>query len=371
MKIGIDARVLGCKQIGGVATYTYNLIANLAKIDADNEYIIFHSLPEDLAFSKRNFRVKVIQVPPYEFFKEQLALTYEVTKERLDLFHSPFYLPPIVRLSKTILTIHDLNPDENPELYQDKKMVSYFRKWRRKVAQKTDRIITVSNYVKKRVEDSLLIPKVKIGAIHSAQDERFGRVANRDLTNKIKDDCHIKGDFLLYVGHIQPWKNLNRLIEAFALIKKRGIKEKLVLAGGKGWAIKEIETLTKELGLKGEVIITDFVPGDDLPLFYQAASAFVFPSLMEGFGIPVLESMACGTPVICSNVTSLPEVAGEAAIFFNPLDVPEMAEAIFRVLTDEGLRNDLIKKGFKRSKEFSWEKTAKETLKVYKEVVQG
>lgn len=370
MKIGIDVRVLGFKQIGGVATYTYNLIANLAKIDADNEYIIFHSLPEDFTFGKRNFRMKVIQVPSYEFFKEQLALTYEVNRGRLDIFHSPFYLPPIVRLSKTILTIHDLNPDENPELYQDKKMVSYFRKWRRKVARKTDRIITVSNYVKKKVENSLLIPKTKIGTIHSAQDEKFSRIANEDLIERIERDYYIKGDFLLYVGHIQPWKNLNRLIEAFALIKRRGIKEKLVLVGGKGWATKEIETLTKELGLKGEVTITDFVPGDDLPLFYQAASAFVFPSLMEGFGIPVLESMACGTPVVCSNVTSLPEVAGGAAIFFNPLDVPEMAEAIFRVLTDEGLRKDLVKKGLKRCKEFSWEKTAKETLGVYKEMAQ-
>lgn len=370
MKIGIDARVLGFRQVGGAKSYTYNLISNLAKIDSVNEYVIFHGLPEDLTFGKKNFRVKVVQIPSYEFLKEQLILTYEITKEKLDIFHSPFYLPPLVRLSKTIYTILDLNPDENPGLYQDKKMVSYFRRWRKKVAKKTDSIITISNYVKEKVEEILLIPGEKVRAVYLSQDERFGRMANKDLTNKIKDDYHIKGDFLLYVGHIQPWKNLNRLIEAFALIKRRGIKEKLVLVGGKGWATKEIETLTKELGLKGEVTITDFVPGDDLPLFYQAASAFVFPSLMEGFGIPVLESMACGTPVVCSNVTSLPEVAGGAAIFFNPLDVPEMAEAIFRVLTDEGLRKDLVKKGLKRCKEFSWEKTAKETLGVYKEMAQ-
>ena len=370
MRIGIDGRVLGFKQIGGARSYAYNLIANLARIDPENEYVIFHGLPQDLSFGKRNFRTKVIRVPAYKFLKEQLVLTYEVTKEKLDIFHSPFYLPPLVRLSKTIFTILDLNPDENPGLYQDKNMVAYFGKWRKRAAKETDRIITISNYVKGKVEESLLISRAKVKAIHLAHDERFRKVAKNDPKDRIRKDYHINGDFLLYVGHIQPWKNVNRLIKAFSLIKKRGIKERLVLAGGKGWAAKEIETLTKELGLKGEVIITNFIPDDDLPLFYQAASAFALPSLMEGFGIPVLEAMVCGTPVVCSNATSLPEVAGDAAVFFNPLDISEMAEAIFRILTDEMLRKDLVAKGLKRSKEFSWEKTARETLEVYNEVMQ-
>ena len=180
----------------------------------------------------------------------------------------------------------------------------------------------------------------------------------------------ITGSFILFVGNISPRKNILALLQAFNKLKKRGIKHKLVIAGKKDQRYEQVLKTLNELNLGGEVIFTGYVPEEDLPKLYNAADLFVYPSLYEGFGLPILEAMACGTPVVASNVSSLPEVAGDAGLLVNPQDVDALTNAMYKVLTDDKLKESLIDKGLERAKFFSWEKTARETLEVYKEVAE-
>ena len=184
----------------------------------------------------------------------------------------------------------------------------------------------------------------------------------------IKARYNIAGDYILFVGTLQPRKNLIRLIEAFSNLQSPISNIQLIIAGKKGWLYEETFRQVEELGLEWKVVFTDYAPEGDLPALLSGASLFVFPSLYEGFGLPVLEAMACGTPVVCSNVSSLPEVAGEAAILVDPLDVEELATAMERVLGDEELRAELTERGFEQARRFSWEKCARQTLDVLERV---
>jgi len=174
--------------------------------------------------------------------------------------------------------------------------------------------------------------------------------------------------YILYLGTLEPRKNVERLIEAFIQLKKKQINEKLLISGIKGWDYQSIFDKVASLGVEKEIIFSGFIPNELIPFLYNGASAFVYPSLYEGFGLPVLEAMACGVPVVTSNVSSLPEVAGDAAILINPYSVDELADGIWRILSDEELRNQCIEKGIERAKSFTWERCAMETMKAFNEV---
>jgi glycosyltransferase involved in cell wall biosynthesis len=194
-------------------------------------------------------------------------------------------------------------------------------------------------------------------------------VGNESLIERVKARYGIRGDYILYVGTLQPRKNLRRLLKAYAMVQKRDETPCLVIAGRKGWLYDQIFQQVERLGLETEVIFPGYVPQDDLPTLLSGACFFVFPSLYEGFGLPVLEAMACGTPVLCSNVSSLPEVAGNVALLVDPLDVESMAEAMNRLLQDEGLRAQLVERGFQQVRQFSWDRCARETLTVLEDTL--
>jgi glycosyltransferase involved in cell wall biosynthesis len=231
-----------------------------------------------------------------------------------------------------------------------------------------DMIITVSKSTKKDVIKCLKFPEEKIKVIYNGVDERFKPLKNY---NDVLHKYNINPPYILYIGTLEPRKNIPALIKAFYKLKKRGIRHKLVIVGKKGWKYKQIFRVVEDLNLRRDVVFTGYVSYNDLPKFYSAADLFVYPSLYEGFGLPPLEAMACGCPVITSNVSSLPEVVGDAGFIVDPSDIGGLSRTIKELLANDSLRENVIRKGLKRIKEFSWEKTAKESLKVYKEVINS
>ena len=253
-----------------------------------------------------------------------------------------------------------------PNKYSIKKYFMY-RALLPRTIKSADKIIAISHHTKNDIIQHFKIPEDKIKVIHLAANKNY-KPLQGDKINKIKQKYDLNCPFILYVGGLAPNKNVKRLIQAFYKLKKQGINHKLILTGVKRWKYKSIFETIEKLNLQKDVIFTGYVPDEDLPALYNAADLFVYPSLYEGFGLPPLEAMACGTPVITSNTSSLPEVVGDAGIMVNPYDVDELANKMYEVLTNDGLGEELSKKGLERAKLFSWKKCAEEHLKVYEEV---
>jgi glycosyltransferase involved in cell wall biosynthesis len=226
-------------------------------------------------------------------------------------------------------------------------------------------IISISHHTKYDMLKHFKIPEDKIKVIHLAANECY-KPLKEDEIYKINEKYSLNHPYILYVGGLEPKKNIPTLLKAFYKLKKHDVNHKLVITGEKRWNYKSIFETIDKLNLQKEVIFTGYIPDEDLPALYNAADLFVYPSLYEGFGLPPLEAMACGTPVITSNTSSLPEVVGDAGIMVNPYDIDELTNKMYKVLTNEGLTEELSKKGLERAKLFSWKKCAEETLNTYK-----
>ncbi|MDO8886940.1 glycosyltransferase family 1 protein [Candidatus Oleimmundimicrobium sp.] len=362
MRIGFDARPIGWS---GVGTYSRGLLSALSKIDLENEYILFcNEESADLVPSAPNFFKQVVNLPIFSF-KGQFKWAKLLKEAHLDICHFPLYVWPIFTPCPSVVTIHDITtmifPETIPSLY--KRIICGYMN--RSAIKKSEKIITVSLATSADLTNLLNVPASKIEIIYEAVDERFKPVKDRALLSGVKEKYGIDGKFLLNVGNPKAHKNWARLIEAFAKLES---DLKLVLVGTKGNVPRELSEQVKRLNLSEAVIFPRFISDEDMSSLYSAAEALVFPSLYEGFGLPVLEAMACGTSVICSNVSSLPEVVGDAAIKVDPMDVDDISRAMRLITEDFSLRNELVEKGLARVKEFSWEKTASKTLEVYREV---
>ena len=302
------------------------------------------------------------------FFWDYLKIPIEPFLGEVDVLHVTDYLIPQVRKAKLVVTIHDITPLLLPQ-YHNRYTRTYIRNKLLSIGERADRIIAVSENTKRDIMHSLSIPESKIKVIYEAIDKSYHPIEDIKFLNRIRKRYTLPDKFILHVGTIEPRKNITRLIKAFSTLKKmKSLKHKLVIAGQKGWRYSDIFREVKDLDLEGEVIFIGYVSEEDLPGLYNAAQVFVYPSLYEGFGLAPLEAMACGTPVICSHTSSLPEVVGDVAILVDPYNIDEMARAIGEVLTDEGLRQEMGAKGLKRASLFSWEKTARETLSVYRDL---
>ena len=355
MRIGIDARMLGWS---GVGRYTENLLQGLAEIDKENEYIIFKKAP----------------FPPFSF-GEQLFFPLILRKKKIDLFHSPHFLNPLFGVRKLILTVHDLIPLHFPQYFSLRERFYFYQVLKRGI-KRAKKIIAVSQYTKKDILNNFKVEEEKIKVIPNAVSKIFHPIDSLEKIKKFKEKYSISQPYLLYVGNQKPHKNLEKLFQAFKLLKEK-TKESYILviaspppkAGRRTKACRGlIHQARRTNKLDPSIIFLENISDEELPLLYNGAEVFVFPSLYEGFGLPPIEAMACGTPVVTSNTTSLPEVIGEAAITVNPQNSEEMAKEMNKVLGDAQLRNVLIKKGLERAKLFSINRLAKETLKVYKEV---
>ncbi|MEW6094914.1 MAG: glycosyltransferase family 1 protein [bacterium] len=374
MKIGIDARSLLRYERAGLEHHVANLIFNLAKIDKENQYLLFFNFirPEYKKFlpkfTSKNFNNIVCPIPSKimtRLFKIHFPIEFCMGK--LDVFHGPRHLLLHSIFAKSVLTIHDLMLVTHPE-FLTLERVNAFKKNVDNGIKRADLIISVSEFTKNEIIKEWNIPKERIKVIYNGVGEEFYPIEDKTIIEKVKHKYGIKDKYILYVGNIEPKKNLLRLIEAFSLLKNSKDDYNLVIAGNKDWFFDKVFQKVNELNLQEDVIFTGYVPNEELPALYSGAEIFVFPSLYEGFGMPVIEAMACGTPVITSNITSLPEVVKDAGILIDPFNVEEITKAMSQLLTDTNLQTKLREKGLLRAKLFSWGKTARETLAVYKEL---
>jgi len=377
MKIALDATYAGLStsQKGGIYQYIFYLVQALGELDKENEYLLFFSFfknrhrracDEFYSFFEANCERKFCRLPSVIW--KRFRFPIELFTGRVDIFHGLFnYVPPVFS-GKSVVTIHDLAYLRRPEFLQSNWVRS--KNWETSPsAKRADLIITISSFSKNDLIELLGIPEEKIRVVPHGVSPSFVPIRDKETLEKIREKHGIKENYILFVGMLQPCKNIVSLLEAFSELKNSSnLPHQLVIAGGKGWIYDEIFQRFKELKLEKDVIFTGHVSHDELPALYSGADLFILPSRFESFGIPVLEAMACGTPVIASNACALPETTGGATLLVSPDSILEIAEGMYKVLSDSNLQKVLREKGLKRAKELIWERTARMTLDVYEEV---
>lgn len=361
VKIVIDARFLRTT----TGRYIERLLHYLQEVDHQNDYVVLLK-PKDMAgWQPTNQRFAKLASPYEEFgFAEQLGLLRQVRNLKPDLVHFGMVQQPVLYRGKVVTTMHDLttvrfrNPSKNWLVFGFKQQIY---KWvNKRVARKSALIIVPSQFVKNDIAAYANVPKAKIVVTYEATEK---------ITASLEPVANLKpGGFIMYVGRPHPHKNLQRLVGAFGQLKQSHPDLKLALVGKSSSLYDSLFSWAKRKGISG-VVLTGFVSDGQLRWLYENTAAYIFPSLSEGFGLPALEAMAHGAPVASSNATCLPEIYGDGAIYFDPLDESDMAAKIEQVLADEILRKDLIQAGFKRVKKYSWRKMAEQTLEVYKKAL--
>lgn len=293
---------------------------------------------------------------------EQLVQPRALREIKADLLHGPVFVGPLRAPCPIVITVHDLSFIRFPDLFHPANRL-YLKVMTRLSTHRARRLIAVSNHTAAETARLLDVPPQRIDVVHHGVDPNFRPLPAHEVA-AFRQRQDVPDEFVLFVGTLEPRKNLSRLVEAFAHVGDKGIK--LVLAGGRGWLYDDLLARIEELDLGEEVIFPGYVLGQELPLWYNAATALAYPSLYEGFGLPVLEAQACGTPVLTSNTSSLPEAAGDAALTVDPYHVDAIAEGLNRLLVDEPLRQGLRERGLARVREFAWLRTAEETVRVYR-----
>ena len=369
MRIGIDARLVFYHQ-AGIGQYILRLTQALAQIDRDDAFVIFKSRKDKTpSIDQANFRQQKLWTPSHHHF-ERWAMSAELAPFALDVLHSPDFIPPAWTHCPTVITVHDLAFLLYPRLLT-RDSARYYGQVD-VAARQANHIIAVSESTKRDTIRLLGVPESKISVIYEAAHPLFTLAPDDHARKFVQARYNLPSEFILFVGTIEPRKNLPTLLRAFRWLRDNYKSEAvLVIAGTRGWLVEEVDKVIAELKLGDAVRFLGSVRNEDLVYLYNAAKLFVLPSFYEGFGLPPLEAMACGTPVIVSNVSSLPEVVGDAALLINPEDIEALTVAMWRVLTDEKLRREMRDKGLKRARTFSWERAARETLAVYRRVVQG
>lgn len=370
MLISIDARGAAWYAGTGIGTYTRQVLTNLLNIDRANNYYLFWSGRDYESLSQySNVKVSISSRKHHRFW-EQYYIPDILKNKNIDLYHVPqngIGLPQ-KKNSLYVATIHDLIPYIMPETV-GKGYLTKFLSQMPQIIASVDMIITVSEWSKKDIMRVFDVPEEKIAVTSLAADDMFVPIDKLTSWNFIKEKYGIDNDIILYLGGFSPRKNVKSILVAFSMIKNDLSKDyKIVIIGSAKDDHQFLTKLSQSLGIGDRVFFTGYVPYNDLPYFYNAADVFVYPSLYEGFGLPVLEAMRCGTPTITSDVSSIPEVAGDGALLINPFDTEKLAKGMTEVLENKSTRLNLISRGFERASLFSWEKTAKETLKVYEHI---
>ena len=369
MRIGIDARKL---HDFGIGTYIRNLLRQLTRIDQSTEFVVF-CRPQDvstLASLGNNFRVVTETAGNYSI-AEQLRIPLALRREGVTLFHAPHYvLPPLVSC-RSVVTIHDCIHLMFPQYLPNRFALGYARASMAYATRRATRVLTVSESSKRDIIRFFGTSPDKIDVIPNAFNERFSVEPKEEDVARVRERYQLQDAFVLYAGNVKPHKNLERLIEAFSLVRRRGLGNlKLVLIGDEISKYAALRRAVHRHQLHPYVRFIGFMPEETLAVMYRLAGVFVFPSLYEGFGLPPLEAMASGTPVVTSNVSALPEVAGDAALLVDPYDPVAIADAIHDVLTNDSLRSRLCQKGRQRASQFSWEASARRVRDIYRQAEQ-
>lgn len=364
MRLGLDARLTYYTR-GGIASYIRQLVETLPGLDRENEYFIFHSRKARESLPAPANARRVDCWTPAHHRLERAAFGLELLPHRLRLLHSPDFIPPRGQF-RSVITIHDLTFLRYPQFLTPESR-RYYNDQIRAAVKRADAILADSHATRADILELLAAPPEKVMTVHLAPDPRF-RPQPPGAVEAVAARHHLSKGYVLFVGTFEPRKNTSALLEAYARLPGA---PPLVLAGNKGWLFDETLDRARQLKIASQVKFLENVSADDLPALYCGASVFVLPSHYEGFGLPVLEAFACGTPAVIADRASLPEIAGDAAARCNPDDPASIADAIRSVLDDSAWRASLIEKGFARVKAFSWDKCARETLSVYRRALEA
>jgi glycosyltransferase involved in cell wall biosynthesis len=364
--IGIDASRAVASSPTGTEVYSLNVIRELLRASGDHRFrLYFRQAPlPNLGLTARNAQQRVIG--PRRLWTH-LGLSWEVVKSPPDVLYVPAHVLPAVRRSRAVVTIHDVGYLDYPEAYTRSRWL--YLHWSTAFSAKVATLIIAdSYYTKAELVRRYGVEPDKVRVVHLAHEEGLAPVEEKTTLESVRSRYGIDGDYFIYLGTIQPRKNVFGLLRAYAELASRpGKTPKLVLVGRPGWLHEPLFRAVKDLNIESDVVFTGYVPDNDVPALLSGALALVFPSFYEGFGLPALQAMACGTPVIASNVTSLPEVIGEAGLLIDPRRPEQLADTMALIAGDDSLRRELRDRGLERASQFSWKKCAAETLSVLEE----
>jgi glycosyltransferase involved in cell wall biosynthesis len=373
MKIAIDA--LPVKSLHhGMGTYIYNLTKHFLSFATGHEFVIYKK-PEVFTDLEKDNKPQVHYHNLHKNRNQRILWEYTslpglLQKEQIDIFWGPSNFLPSRKVCKYVVTIHDLSSFTYAHTYPWLRR-QYYQYIIKQAVKRADLIITDSEFSRQDIINAFSVPEQAVKVIYCGIDDIFQSIELSDKLLQIRSKYGLPNEFIFTLGVIEPKKNTDRLIQAYAgLIQKHHDLPKLVIGGSKkyGWKNRKIFELVDRFKLKDSVIFTGFIEHVDLPVMYSIAKLFILPSLFEGFGLPVIEAMACGTPVITSNTSSLPEIAGDAAVLINPYDTAEISQAIIKVISDKTLQNEMRAKGLINAKRFSWSASARELLSVFEQV---
>jgi glycosyltransferase involved in cell wall biosynthesis len=355
----------------GIGRYVYELVHHLAALDTKNTYVLFFNEPEFSAFIPPNERfTKILAAARHYSLAEQTVFLWKLMRAKLDLMHFTHFNAPILYPRKSIVTIHDLTLSFFPG---NKMRSPFYRAAYRLTLSRSvhhaKKIITVSNYTAKDLEKMFDISPEKIHTIYEGVNENFIRNENVEELQTSKKKFKIEKPYILYTGVWRSHKNLVNLIRAFKQLKDKYKEEvQLIITGRKDPLYPEVERTAKESGYENDIIFTGMISENDLINLYSGAHAYCLPSLYEGFGLSPLEAMKCGIPTVVSRVSCLPEVCGDAALYFDPCDSADICEKLHTATVNDEIRTRLITEGHARVQQFSWKKMTEETLEIYNRV---
>ena len=379
MRIGIDFTA-GVNQRGGIGRYTRELFTALVDQDSSDEFVLYYSHPRgkkpDIRMPNRpNVTERPLGISDRWlsalWFRARIPIPIDLVTGPVDIFHFPNFVLPPVRGGKTVVTIHDLSFLLHPEC-ADEGLRAYLERAVPSAVRNADFVVVDSANTQNELICLLDADPTRVEVVYPAVDDHFYPITDETLLEATRKKYSLHYPFLLNVSVIEPRKNMPRLLQAFARLKhEMNIPHRMVFVGGLGWMYESVFQTVEELGLSDQVVFLGYVPDEDLAPIYNLADLFVYPSIYEGFGIPPLEAMACGTPVIASNSSSLPEAIGDAGLLVRPTDVDAIADAIQRVLTNPSLSADLTRRGFEQAKKFTWQASAEQVLAIYRRIAEG
>lgn len=376
MKIGIEAQRIFRKKKHGMDIVAVELIRHLQQFDHVNEYVVFVKEDEDPSVIQETKNFKIVSIPggPYPYW-EQVLLPREVEKHQVELLHCTSNTAPLSVKVPLVVTVHDI-------IYLEKwnftKGTAYqivgnlYRRWNvPPVVKKAAKVITVSEFEKKRIREYFSTFREKIETVYNGVGDHFSPVTDRSVLESIRKKYTIPENFVFYLGNTDPKKNMVGVMKAMSWLRKNNkLSFQLLMLDIDRDFLKKMAESIGDVDILKHISFCGYVPNRELPAIYSMARLFLYPSLRESFGIPILESMACSVPVVTSNTSSMPEVAGDAALLVDPFNPESIAEGILKVLISDSLRAELIEKGLRRSREFTWRNNAEKTLKLYENVLK-
>jgi glycosyltransferase involved in cell wall biosynthesis len=374
MKVGFDGKFIGGSGATGVESgngvHAREILRHLMMIDNEIQYTVYLLGENHLLPSKDNFRFKtLVSMSKNSYLRNLLVYPVELAFNHIDIFQA-FTTVPSFFSGKVILFLFDIFWIVHPEWIPKRKQIPLDIMTRRSV-KRADRILTLSQFSKDEIVKHLHVPEEKVNVIYCGLGDNFLEKSSELRIEEVKSKYSINGNYILSVNDIHPRKNIDKLVKAFCYLKETGrIDHKLVLTGRTRWNSSNLLKSINYARFRDDIILTGYVPLDDLAPLYSGGALFVYPSFYEGFGLQVLEAMASDTPVAVGNRSSLPEIAGNAAVQFDPYDIHNMGEVILHVLENVNLQKELVNRGRERIKDFSWIESANKLLKVYNEVYQ-